>query len=360
MNNITQVNMIHQNSYHKFSQETSKATGNVTSSNSKDLNQLPYIKLPFPPTIRASDIAKKRIRSKICSKSPNAFFVYRKAFVDQLSNFTGKNKLKMTEVSRLVSSRWKMESKQVKLAYEEIAKQVEQELNNIRNKDLVYTDDFDIGRRKKKNNKRGRRSEFGFDAFFMNLKGNFNISTLDFSVKPNNNDDKNNSDNINSNCNSNFNSPSLSSSSSQFESSINEHREEESVNYEENNSSDELSIQEITNTFESNNNDNNDNIQQLQQNNYNLERLEEFPNYHSPISDKLICDDSNLLTPPNHGSELDTLYDNYNDYNVQYQQNEFHLYESFLKNNETPNYPSYPIFEDRGLDFYLGYFDNLS
>ncbi|CAG8445454.1 6179_t:CDS:2 [Rhizophagus irregularis] len=242
MNNITQVNMIHQNSYHKFSQETSKATGNVTSSNSKDLNQLPYIKLPFPPTIRASDIAKKRIRSKICSKSPNAFFVYRKAFVDQLSNFTGKNKLKMTEVSRLVSSRWKMESKQVKLAYEEIAKQVEQELNNIRNKDLVYTDDFDIGRRKKKNNKR-----------------------------------------------------------------------------------------------------------------------EEFPNYHSPISDKLICDDSNLLTPPNHGSELDTLYDNYNDYNVQYQQNEFHLYESFLKNNETPNYPSYPIFdEDRGLDFYLGYYDNLS
>jgi hypothetical protein len=350
MNNITQVNMIHHNNYHKFSQENSKVAGNVTSSN---LNQLfPFIKLPYPPTIRASDIAKKRIRSKICSKSPNAFFVYRKAFVDQLSNLTGKNKLKMTEVSRLVSSHWKLESKQVKDAYEEIAKQVEQELNNIRNKDLVYTDDFDIGRKKRKN-KRGRRSEFGCDAFFKNLKGNFNISTLDFSVKPsNNNDNNNNSDNNNSNCNSSFSSPSLSSSSSQ-----------DSVNYEENNeenkSSDELSTQEITTTFENNDNDNNVNNQPLQQNYHNLE---EFPNYHSPISDELICDDSNLLTPPNSGSELDnTLYNNYNDYIIQYPQNEFNLYESFLKNNEisTPNYP-YPVFEDRGLDYYLGYFDNLS
>ncbi|GES99589.1 hypothetical protein GLOIN_2v1541758 [Rhizophagus clarus] len=341
--------MIHQNNYHKFSQDTSKVAGNVNSSNLNNLNQFTFIELPFPPTIRASDIAKKRIRSKICSKSPNAFFVYRKAFVDQLSNFTGKNKLKMTEVSRLVSTRWKMETKQVKVAYEEIAKQVEQELNNIRNKDLVYTDDFEIGRRKKKNNKRGRRSEFGLDAFFMNLKGNFNISTLDFSVKPTNNDDKNdNSDNINSNCNSNFNSPSLSSSSSQFE----------SVNYEENNkSSDELSIQEITTSVENDCNDNNDENNQLQQNNYNLE---EFQNYHSPISDGFIGDDSNLLTPPNRGCELDTLYNNYNDYTVQYQQNEFNLYEPFLKTNEMspPNY-SLPVFEDHGLDYYLGCFDSL-
>lgn len=318
--------MIHNNNYHKSSQETSKVAGNVTSSNSNNLNQFTFVKLPFPPTIRASDIAKKRLRSKICSKSPNAFFVYRKAFVDQLSNFTGKNKLKMTEVSRLVSTRWKMESKQVKVAYEEIAKQVEQELNDIRNKDLVYTDDFEIGRRRKKNNKRGRRSEFGCDAFFVNLKGNFNISTLDFSVKPTNND-----------------------GNSQFE----------SVNYEENNKgSDKLSIQEITTSIENDCNDNNDdNIQQLQQNNYNLEELQ---NYHSPISDEFIGDDSNLLTPPNRGCELDTLYNNYNDYAVQYQQNEFNLYEPFLKINEIspPNYP-YPVFEDPGLDYYLGCFDSL-
>src|SRR6266542_4809153 len=139
--NTSQVNMIHHNHYHKFPQAPSVVAGNATS-NSNNSNQFPFIKLPFPPTIRASDIARKRLRSRICSKSPNAFFVYRKAFVDQLSVFSGKNKLKMTEVSRLVSSRWKMESKQVKVAYEEIAKQVEQELNNIRNKDLVYTDDF--------------------------------------------------------------------------------------------------------------------------------------------------------------------------------------------------------------------------
>src|SRR4051812_26908256 len=188
--NTSQVNMIHHNHYHKFPQ--------VSNLNAPNLNNFNQFQLPFPPTIRASDIAQKRLRSRICSKSPNAFFIYRKAFVDQLSNFNGNNKLKMTEVSRLVSSRWKMESKQVKVAYEEIAKQVEQELNDIRNKDLVYTDDFDIGngrRKKNKNHKRGRRSnsEFGSDAFLMSIKGgNFNISTLDFSVKPNNDD--NNSD----------------------------------------------------------------------------------------------------------------------------------------------------------------------
>ncbi|RIA99552.1 hypothetical protein C1645_800595 [Glomus cerebriforme] len=274
--NTSQV-MIHHNYYHKFPQVSPVDARNVTSSNSNNFNQIPSIKLPFPPTIRASDIAKKRLRSRICSKSPNAFFIYRKAFVDQLSNFKKNNKLKMTEVSRLVSSHWKMESKQVKIAYEEIAKQVEQELNNIRNKDLVYTDDFDT----------------------------------------------------------------------------------ESVNYEEN-CCDELTT---ATTYENDYNDNNDNIQQLQRNDYNSE---EFTSYHSPISEsgfELNCDDSNLLTPPICG---EMVYNDYNDYIIQYQQNEFNLYESFLKANEisTPNSSStcvsYPIPEDRGLDYYLGYFDNLS
>jgi hypothetical protein len=327
--NTPQVNMIHNhNNYRKFPQ-----VSNVNTSNLNNLNQF---RLPFPPTIRASDIAQKRLRSRICSKSPNAFFIYRKAFVDQLSNFNGSNKLKMTEVSRLVSSRWKNERREVKEAYEEIAKQVEQELNDIRNKDLVYTDDFDIGRKKKnKNHKRGRRSnsEFGSDAFLMSIKGgNFNISTLDFSVKPNNDDNNNLNDNH--------------SKSSPSQSII---ENKESVNYEENLSSDELSsIPEVaTTTFDNNYNDyNDDNIHQLQQNNFNLEE-------RSPISEigfELICDN----TLPICDGEL-------NHYILQYQQNEFNLYEPMpiTKTNENTSNFSYESFEDRGLDYYLGYFDNF-
>src|SRR5438034_781869 len=42
----------------------------------------PPIKLPFPPPITAQDIVLKRPSSKICSRSPNAFFIYRKAYFD--------------------------------------------------------------------------------------------------------------------------------------------------------------------------------------------------------------------------------------------------------------------------------------
>ncbi|CAG8626064.1 500_t:CDS:1, partial [Funneliformis caledonium] len=314
--NKFQVNIIHH--YHKFPQPSSVVKPAVSNATTPIIDQLPPIDLPFPPTITASDIAQKRLRSRICSKSPNAFFVYRKAFVDHLADFRGNNKLKMTEVSRLVSSRWKTESKDVKAAYEKIAKQVEQELNNIRKKDLVYTDDFNIengGRRKVKNRKRGRKSNSGLgsDAFFLSLKGgNFNISTLDFSVKPELND-KSDDKHYNSNSNSDssnkiierkesendeedcieFNSsPNLSYTS---ETSITEC--DGSVSYEESSSSDESSID--NQTFIPHLNPNvhvyNDHIQQLQQ-----QDGFQVTNQYYPISEDgldLTCD-LNLLTPP--------------------------------------------------------------
>ncbi|CAI2161951.1 3321_t:CDS:1 [Funneliformis geosporum] len=118
------------------------------SSNVVSLSTLPRVILPFPPNITAYEIAHKRRRSKICSKTPNAFFIYRKAFVDHLSLLD--HRLKMTEVSRLVSDHWKNESQEVKATYEKISKQVEKELNDMRNRDLVYVEHKVVKRRRQR------------------------------------------------------------------------------------------------------------------------------------------------------------------------------------------------------------------
>src|SRR6266498_4556845 len=113
----------------------------------------PPIQLPFPPSITAQDIVLKRPSSKICSKSPNAFFIYRKAYFDQLALLN--QRFKMTDVSKLVSLNWKNERIEVKEAYKKIAREVEWELNERRKRDLVYPDidpNLKLARRRSKNN----------------------------------------------------------------------------------------------------------------------------------------------------------------------------------------------------------------
>ncbi|GBB90301.1 hypothetical protein RclHR1_01720022 [Rhizophagus clarus] len=113
----------------------------------------PPIQLPFPPPITAQDIVLKRPTSKICSKSPNAFFIYRKVYFDQLALLN--QRFKMTDVSKLVSLYWNNECREVKEAYKKIAQEVESELNERRKRDLVYPEinsNFKIARRRNKNN----------------------------------------------------------------------------------------------------------------------------------------------------------------------------------------------------------------
>ncbi|GBB87372.1 hypothetical protein RclHR1_13820002 [Rhizophagus clarus] len=94
------------------------------------------ITLPFPPIIRASDIVDRRKPSKFKSKSPNAFLIYRKAFLDQLNRQN--HNLRMTDVSKLVSNYWKSEPENVKDAYRKIAQEVEVELNEKRKMTVSY------------------------------------------------------------------------------------------------------------------------------------------------------------------------------------------------------------------------------
>jgi len=107
------------------------------SSNTTKMTPLmPLITLPYPPIISASDIINRRTPSRVTSKSPNAFLIYRKAFLDQL--FLLNHNLRMTDVSKLVSIYWKNEPEFVKDSYREIAQEVEKELNEKRKKNVPY------------------------------------------------------------------------------------------------------------------------------------------------------------------------------------------------------------------------------
>src|SRR5579859_3267354 len=86
---------------------------------------LPF--LPFPPKISASDIIDKRKPCRTSTRSPNAFMIYRKVFLDQL--YTKYHNLKMTDVSKLVSLQWKNETEIVKEEYRKISQDVKIELS---------------------------------------------------------------------------------------------------------------------------------------------------------------------------------------------------------------------------------------
>ncbi|KAF0441071.1 MATA-HMG [Gigaspora margarita] len=81
------------------------------------------IQVPFPPRVSVSRLVEKRLQAPAHSKSPNSFFIYRKAFLDEAR--THNCKVKMTEISPIISESWKQQPPYVKNVYREIAKEVE-------------------------------------------------------------------------------------------------------------------------------------------------------------------------------------------------------------------------------------------
>lgn len=138
---------------------------------------LPRIILPFPPNISAYEIAHKRLRSNICSRVPNAFFIYRKVFMDHLLSLD--HKFKMTDVSKLASEHWKNESQEVITTYKKISKQVEKELNKMRCKDLVYASDIEKHKFVKKKERKSI-GECSISTFSINEKSS--IDEIDNSM----------------------------------------------------------------------------------------------------------------------------------------------------------------------------------
>ncbi|CAI2161959.1 3317_t:CDS:1 [Funneliformis geosporum] len=115
------------------------------------------IQLPYPPSfITVSDFINKRESSaRIFRKSPNAFFIYRKAFTNYLTllNF----KLTMIDVSKLVSNRWKNESDEVKKGYRKIAKEIDVELKEKRKHDKVCPVVWKVDKKSKKQKRNSRK-----------------------------------------------------------------------------------------------------------------------------------------------------------------------------------------------------------
>ncbi|CAG8555622.1 17144_t:CDS:1, partial [Racocetra fulgida] len=82
-------------------------------------NLKPFIKPPFPPTIDPCDLITLLPNGKT-SKAPNAFLVYRKAFIDAAKN--DGYSLPMTVISTMASQSWEQESEIVKNEYKQLAK----------------------------------------------------------------------------------------------------------------------------------------------------------------------------------------------------------------------------------------------
>ncbi|RIB01464.1 hypothetical protein C2G38_2256177 [Gigaspora rosea] len=90
---------------------------NKPSSANKDPNE---IRMKFPPSIAAKDLILKPIDGKKPRRSPNAFIIYRKLFV-QTARANGYN-LQMTEISKTASKSWENEADYVKKYYKRLAK----------------------------------------------------------------------------------------------------------------------------------------------------------------------------------------------------------------------------------------------
>ena len=81
---------------------------------------VPAIEVPFPPRIDVNELVcrtlQKSTRAGNRGKPPNAFFIYRGAFADQLKAINC-NSLTQARLSQMASESWKRDTKKVKEWY---------------------------------------------------------------------------------------------------------------------------------------------------------------------------------------------------------------------------------------------------
>ncbi|CAG8803409.1 780_t:CDS:2 [Cetraspora pellucida] len=99
-------------------------------------SQNPFIftKPPFPPMINVDEIIKKRSnkQNKKFTKTPNAFIIYRNAYIDQI-HLHG-IRLNMVNISSIVSMLWNQEPFYVKEAYKQLERDhITESLHEIKN-----------------------------------------------------------------------------------------------------------------------------------------------------------------------------------------------------------------------------------
>ncbi|CAG8460730.1 3834_t:CDS:2 [Funneliformis caledonium] len=94
-----------------------------------NINSRPIIKIPFPPVIDPRDLVVKTKDGRVPSRVPNAFIIYRKAFIVAAKN-EGYN-LPMTVISPMASQSWEQESEIVKTEYKRLAKEAYEVRNEM-------------------------------------------------------------------------------------------------------------------------------------------------------------------------------------------------------------------------------------
>ncbi|GBB89681.1 hypothetical protein RclHR1_16460005 [Rhizophagus clarus] len=85
----------------------------------QEIEDARLVKPQFPPNITPKDLIVHKKNGDMPSRSPNAFMIYRKLFVDELHNEG--HYLPMTTASSMASSSWKNEPEYVKQEYRRLA-----------------------------------------------------------------------------------------------------------------------------------------------------------------------------------------------------------------------------------------------
>ncbi|CAB4425635.1 unnamed protein product [Rhizophagus irregularis] len=85
----------------------------------QEIEDARLVKPQFPPNITSKDLIVHKKNGDMPSRSPNAFMIYRKLFVDELHNEG--HYLPMTTASSMASSSWKNEPEFVKQEYRRLA-----------------------------------------------------------------------------------------------------------------------------------------------------------------------------------------------------------------------------------------------
>ncbi|CAJ0626241.1 11259_t:CDS:2 [Entrophospora sp. SA101] len=92
-------------------------------------SKLPNIKVPFPPIINLKELISRprKGKTKVPSKPPNAFMIYRMQYVKELH--ARNHRLPMRSISPSVANSWREEPDSVVNHYEQLARDAKHHLN---------------------------------------------------------------------------------------------------------------------------------------------------------------------------------------------------------------------------------------
>ncbi|CAI2198841.1 6694_t:CDS:1, partial [Funneliformis geosporum] len=106
MTKITSHKVLKRNLLQSINSQRIPSTQLMEQQNTRNIISPPNLTLPFPPHIVPENLINLK-SCKLPSKPPNAFFIYRKVYTNEL--VAQNMRFKMTDVSSWVSISWKLE-----------------------------------------------------------------------------------------------------------------------------------------------------------------------------------------------------------------------------------------------------------